>query len=1000
MELDSLEVKITGTATKAINSVDKLINQLTRLSTSLATVNGSSLSSLASGVSQLGSAMQNMNAGTADFTRLAKNITKIGSVDSVALTNTATSLQAVTKAVASISAIPQNATQVTEFAKSLGKLGSKSIENAVVNIPKLGNALNGLMTTLSRAPTVSQNVIQMTNALANLASQGSKVGTSSNSLQKSLYGVSTSVRTATKSSWNLASAIGKFYATYFMVIRGSKKLIEAIKSTTDYIEAFNYQAVAFGKIGSEWDKDYEKYGYDNATAYAESFQSRVNDTLGKLSGLKVNVQGGLLEESGVKNLGLNIQEITQYASQLASVTNSLGQTGEATTAITKSMTMLAGDISSLFNVDYSTVAQNLQSGLIGQSRALYKYGIDITNATLATYAYNLGISKSVSEMTQMEKQQLRVLAILDQSKVSWGDLANTINSPSNMLRQFSNNMKEVGMVAGQLFIPILSKVMPVVNGVTIVIKRLLVNLASLMGVKIDFESFGQSGYKDTSDGLEDISDGYKDVADSAKKATLSLMGFDEINKLQDDTSSSKGSSGGGGSTIDLTDDIAKAAAEYEAAWNKAFANMENSAVAWDDRIEKAIKKGDWYGIGTYAGKQINKGINAFPWKKTGEAITEAICNVLDFADGFVSSVDWEQLGRNIIKFIEGIDLGKITVKILDLAIDLGVSAIKLIWGAYQEIYDKWGIAGILASLVIPGGILTLKFITEFSASIDDSKYVKKAKDGIENIKIAAQEKWNEITDWWNNTAIVNWWNNDVTPWFAKDKWNNFGDNFKSSLQDKWSDFSSWWSTTGIYNWWNNHVAPYFTADRWRDMADGIRVGIQDKWNNVVNWWDSKPSLSEISVAVENFFYKVRDMWYNFKDWWDNLGLSFPHIKTPHFDIDGEFSLVPPQVPKISVDWYANGGFPNKGQLFVANEVAPEMVGTMDGRTAVANQQEITTGIANAVYPAVYNAVVAAMSEANNNVNITLQGDADKLFAMVQDKANNYTNMTGQAAFPY
>nr|DAT22283.1 MAG TPA: minor tail protein [Bacteriophage sp.] len=1001
MELDSLEVKITGTATKAINSVDKLINQLTRLSTSLATVNGSSLSGLANGVSQLGSAMQNMNAGTADFTRFAKNITKIGSVDSVALTNTATSLQAVTKAVASISAIPQNATQVTEFAKSLGKLGSKSIENAVVNIPKLGNALNGLMTTLSRAPTVSQNVIQMTNALANLASQGSKVGTSSNSLQKSLYGVSTSTRTATKSSWNLASAIGKFYATYFMVIRGSKKLIEAIKSTTDYIEAFNYQAVAFGKIGSEWDKDYEKYGYDNATAYAESFQSRVNDTLGKLSGLKVNVQGGLLEESGAKNLGLNIQEVTQYASQLASVTNSLGQTGEATTAITKSMTMLAGDISSLFNVDYSTVAQNLQSGLIGQSRALYKYGIDITNATLATYAYNLGISKSVSEMTQMEKQQLRVLAILDQSKVSWGDLANTINSPSNMLRQFSNNMKEVGMVAGQLFIPILSKVMPVVNGVTIAIKRLLVGLASLMGVKIDFESFGQSGYKDTSDGLEDISDGYKDVADSAKKATLSLMGFDEINKLQDDTSSSKGSSGGGGgSTIDLTDDITKAAADYEAAWNKAFANMENSATEWADRIEKAIKKGDWYEIGTYAGKQINKGIKAFPWEQTGKMITKAICGALDFIRGFIDSINEEELGRDLVKFLDGINIGEITVKILDLIIDLSKPNTKLLWGALQEIYERYGMSGILKSFLSPGGILSVKFNTEFLAHIDDSKYVQEAKNAIDNIKTAAQEKWGEIGEWWRNTAIVNWWNNDVAPWFTKEKWNELGDNFKSSLQDKWSDFSSWWSTTGIYDWWNNHVAPYFTADRWRDMADGIRVGIQDKWNNVVNWWDSKPSLHAISVAIEDFADKVRNMWYNFKDWWDNLGLSFPHMKMPHFDIDGEFSLMPPQVPKISVDWYANGGFPNKGQLFVANEVAPEMVGTMDGRTAVANQQEITTGIANAVYPAVYNAVVAAMSEANNNVNITLQGDADKLFTMVQDKANSYTNMTGQAAFPY
>lgn len=1110
MELDSLGVKITGTAKKAIDSVDTLIEHLTRLSTSLATVNGSSLSGLADGVSQLGSAMQNMNAGTVDFTRLAKNITKIGSVDSVALTNTATSLEAVTKAVASISAIPQNATQVTEFAKSLGKLGSKSIENAVVSIPKLGNALNGLMTTLSRAPTVSQNVIQMTNALANLASQGSKVGTSSNSLQKSLYGVSTSARTATKSSWNLASAIGKFYATYFMVIRGSKKLIEAIKSTTDYIEAFNYQAVAFGKIGSEWDKDYEKYGYDNATAYAESFQSRVNDTLGKLFGLKVNVQGGLLEESGAKNLGLNIQEITQYASQLASVTNSLGQTGEATTAITKSMTMLAGDISSLFNVDYSTVAQNLQSGLIGQSRALYKYGIDITNATLATYAYNLGISKSVSEMTQMEKQQLRVLAILDQSKVSWGDLANTINSPSNMLRQFSNNMKEVGMVAGQLFIPILSKVMPIVNGVTIAIKRLLVNLASLMGVKIDFESFGQSGYKDTSDGLEDISDGYQDVADSAKKATLSLMGFDEINKLQDDTSSSKGSSGGGGSTIDLTDDIAKAAAEYEAAWNKAFANMENSAVAWADRIEKALEpvkqifkdfaigdfyaagqdtsklvsgifnwfadaidKVDWYGIGRNMGDYL-AGID---WgevlSSVGKAIWEAIKAAIEMWQGMFQSAPVETTIMSVLGVMKFTGLGKkVGEKISDAlswsAIKKGIKSFSSSGGLLEGLQTmlttdlstimQAGTAGEIGLTIgtgIIGGIGAA--IGGFSlgnklnealtgekidmSMFDQLAYLIKApfedldsfvdgvietitfghKDDIanwwttsvapwftkakwgelgDNAKTSLSNSWSSFSNWWGNTAIVGWWNNSVAPYFTREKWNNLGNNIENSLSNSWNSFSNWWGDTAIVGWWNNHVSPWFTANKWRDMASGIMQGLQNTWYSVLNWWDSKPELHRISVAIEDFFSYIRDLWYDLKDWWGDLSLRFPHIKMPHFSIEGEFSLMPPEVPHIGVDFYANGGFPNKGQLFVANEVAPEMVGTMDGRTAVANQQEITTGIANAVYPAVYNAVVAAMSEANNNVNITLQGDADKLFTMVQDKANNYTNMTGQAAFPY
>ena len=1110
MELDSLEVKITGTATKAINSVDKLINQLTRLSTSLATVNGSSLSNLANGVSRLGSAMQNMNAGTADFTRLAKNITKIGSVDSAALANTATSLQAVTKAVASISAIPQNATQVTEFAKSLGKLGSKSIENAVVNIPKLGNALNGLMTTLSRAPTVSQNVIQMTNALANLASQGSKVGTSSNSLQKSLYGVSTSARTATRSSWSLASAIGKFYATYFMVIRGSKKLIEAIKSTTDYIEAFNYQAVAFGKIGSEWDKDYEKYGYDNATAYAESFQSRVNDTLGKLSGLKVNVQGGLLEESGAKNLGLNIQEITQYASQLASVTNSLGQTGEATTAITKSMTMLAGDISSLFNVDYSTVAQNLQSGLIGQSRALYKYGIDITNATLATYAYNLGISKSVSEMTQMEKQQLRVLAILDQSKVSWGDLANTINSPSNMLRQFSNNMKEVGMVAGQLFIPILSKVMPIVNGVTIAIKRLLVNLASLMGVKIDFESFGQSGYKDTSDGLEDISDGYQDVADSAKKATLSLMGFDEINKLQDDTSSSKGSSGGGGSTIDLTDDITKAAAEYEAAWNKAFANMENSAIAWADRIDKALEpvkkifqdfavgdfkmagkdtselvagifnwfadaidKVDWYGIGRKMGDFL-AGINwTEVFSSVGHFIWEGIKAAIELWSGSFTSAPIETTIITALGFMKFSGLGKIvggkisdalswktvktglktlggkgglaegintmlttdlsTIMSAGTATEIGLTIGTGIIGGIGAAIGGFSLGNKLnealtgekidmsmfdqlAYLIkapfedlpsfVDGVIETITFghkddiANWWTTSVEP--WFTKAKWGElgDNIKTSLSEKWNSFSNWWGNTAIVGWWNNNVAPWFEKETWVDAVDGMKLGIQEKWGSIVDWWNSLAIVSWWSNDVMPWFTKEKWENLADGIKKGIQGKWDDVVDWWDSKPSLQRISVAIEDFKTKIQNAWNSFKQWWNDLGLEFPHIDTPHFKIDGEFSLAPPKVPKVSIDWYANGGFPNKGQLFVANEVGPEMVGTMDGRTAVANQQEITQGIANAVYPAVYNAVRAAMAESSNNINVTLQGDADKLFTMVQDKANSYTNMTGQAAFPY
>ena len=77
-----------------------------------------------------------------------------------------------------------------------------------------------------------------------------------------------------------------------------------------------------------------------------------------------------LASTEAKNLGLNIQEVTQYMSQLASVTNSVGLSAETSIAASTAFAKLAGDISSLFNVDYSTVAKNLQSGLIGQSRAL------------------------------------------------------------------------------------------------------------------------------------------------------------------------------------------------------------------------------------------------------------------------------------------------------------------------------------------------------------------------------------------------------------------------------------------------------------------------------------------------------------------------------------------------------------------------------------------------------------------------------------------------------
>lgn len=669
-DIDSLQIKIKADATNASNALNKLANSLTNFQKSLS-IDTSKLTSISNSIQSIANAANSMNtSGIKNISTLTNSINRMGKIDTSGLSRISSALKTFSADMAGTKV--DGIGDIASIASSISKLGGVASGRAITNIPLLAKNLKQLFTTLSTAPNVSENIIRMTNALAGLASTGAASGRAANSLGRNLNTYTASARRATKSTFSLAAAFGKFYATYFLVIRGIKSLWKSIEGTTDYIEAFNYYTVAFNKVGKEWGKDFEKYGYDNAEDYAQSFGNRVNELLGKMSGLKVDVDGGLIFESGMKNLGLNLQEITQYASQLASITNSLGQTGEVTTAISKSMTMLAGDISSLFNVDFSTVATNLQSGLIGQSRALYKYGIDITNATLQTYAYKYGIEKAVSEMSQAEKQQLRLLAILDQSKVSWGDLANTINSPSNMIRQFTNNVKEAGMVLGQLFIPVLQKVLPVINGVVIAIKRLLVSVASLLGIKIDFSAFGQgvSGYNEK---LEDTADALDKVGKSAKKAKSYTIGIDEL-YIIDPNSGSSGSSSAGGAGIDLTKEIMDATAEYEKVWQESFDKMQNTAMGWADKVSKVFKPvKDIIEDLAYAFK-----FDSDTWfKVAGMDTSKLVTGIFDWFTRAIDSVDWGKIGRHIGSFLDGMDwtaiftsAGNFIETAIDAAIDL------------------------------------------------------------------------------------------------------------------------------------------------------------------------------------------------------------------------------------------------------------------------------------------------------------------------------------------
>lgn len=893
IDIDNLQIKISADANKASSALNKLANSLTNFQRSLS-IDTSKLTSISNSIQSIANAANSMNtSGIKNISTLTNSINRMGKIDTSGLSKVSSALKNFSADMAGTKV--DGIGDIASIASSISKLGGVASGRAITNIPLLAKNLKQLFTTLSTTPNVSENIIRMTNALAGLASTGAASGRAANSLGRNLNTYTASAKRATKSTFSLAAAFGKFYATYFLVIRGIKSLWSSIEGTTDYIEAFNYYTVAFNKVGKEWGKDFEKYGYDNAEDYAQSFGNRVNELLGKMSGLKVDVDGGLISESGMKNLGLNLQEITQYASQLASITNSLGQTGEVTTAISKSMTMLAGDISSLFNVDFSTVATNLQSGLIGQSRALYKYGIDITNATLQTYAYKYGIEKAVSEMSQAEKQQLRLLAILDQSKVSWGDLANTINSPSNMIRQFTNNVKEAGMVLGQLFIPVLQKVLPVINGVVIAIKRLLVSVANLLGIKIDFSSFGQgvSGYNED---LEDTADALDKVGTSAKNAQSGIRAFDKLKVISTPKSSGTGS-GAGGAGIDLTKEIMDATAEYEKVWQEAFDKMQNTAMGWADKIEKLLEPV----------KKLFKDFFNGDFFEAGQDLSGIVTGIFNWMSDAIASVDWYQIGQNIGQFLAGIDwtavftsAGNFIETAIDAAIDLWkgsfdaapiettiITAIGLlkftgvgdiIWG---KISDKLSAKVLGSSIGIVPTIAIAAVTWEIGFNVgkslgkalfpEDAEYYDNFTwfgengffDTLKNtdfttLKTAWDDLYKDITD------------NDLYRFLTgtmllpkHSTLDDFGDkidwlidkikNTKVDMSDTFGLSSALINIAPLVgNWFNENVSPWFTKEKWQGMGQTIESSLSEKWTSFTTWWNQTGFSSWWKKISEQF----------------------------------------------------------------------------------------------------------------------------------------------------
>lgn len=636
----------TSKMTEIANSVSNLATKLSGVSEIESTV-----TRVVGSLARLSNSGQYIGNVTTEFPKLGKQVVKL------------------VRKLSSANAIDISITKVVEGIAKLANAG-KRVGETVANLKKLGKGVMNLLKKLQNAPQINSNVANTIQGLGNLASSGSRISTvsdrastSTKKLGNALSSLKDKLKSAHKSSKGFVSSIGMFYAKFFLVIRAVKKFGQAIGSAQDYIEEFNYFSVALDKVGKDSANQFKKAGYNSAEEYAGSFRKRFGKLQKQLTGYDVDTNTGDATNTFSHNLGLDLTEVMNYNAAIAQITNSAGMLGETSIDSAKALTMLSADWASLANLDTADVMQNFQSGLVGQSRALYKYGIDITSAGLAQTAMNHGITESIKNLSQQSKMQLRVLTMLEQSKVAYADLARTINQPANQLRMLQAGFKKLSLTIGSLFMPIVQKLYPYMNAVVMVLQDFAQWVAKLAGIKLgDTDGSRKTpevpDYSDAADDTDKVAKNMDKTAKKTKKAADNLQGFDIVNKLQDNSDSDSGDTdpSGGNANIDLSKDISDALKNYEKIWDNAFKSNQNKAVELYKKMKKAIldawKGGDFTSLGSALANWINKGMRNIPWTKIKKTTKKIAKSLATFLNGFVKDLDWTKLGEN---FSEGLN---------------------------------------------------------------------------------------------------------------------------------------------------------------------------------------------------------------------------------------------------------------------------------------------------------------------------------------------------------
>lgn len=443
---------------------------------------------------------------TSDSTRAANGIEK--------LSQSLSKLKSATQSVVGLKSLSSDLKKIAESLSPLSNMPKSNLGSYVNSLKKLPEVLKELdAVDMGKLATKMQEVAD---AMEPLADEMQKVANGFDAFPKKIQDLIKENDNLGKSNKKTSVSFMDIWAGMKTTYRTISNLITKMMSLTDgsmeYVETINLVNVSMGEYA------------DEAKRYADEVELA---------------------------MGIDPKEWLTGHSVLMSLVSGFGVASDRAYTMSKNLNQLTYDLWSLkgeamgFNIEESM--QKIRSGIAGELEPLRAVGYDLSQARLELEAYNLGIEKNISDMTQAEKAELRYMAIMNQSKGVIQDMSRTLDSPANQMRILKSQTEQAARAIGNFFIPIINKLVPYLNAAIRVARELLDAIASLAGVEISTVDFDGA-----SSGANAISQGMEDAAENAKKLKNYTAGFDELNVLStSDSSATEETLLGGGFTFDL-----------------------------------------------------------------------------------------------------------------------------------------------------------------------------------------------------------------------------------------------------------------------------------------------------------------------------------------------------------------------------------------------------------------------------------------------------------------